>query len=93
MDIMHAISQSPGHIKLGSRVRILLPGGGVCDEAPHYPEEEGAVGQVIGITPVGMLLAHPYLVLFDYPLLCSLWGRCSFEIPARHYAEDEIRPV
>jgi hypothetical protein len=74
-------------------VRVLPLHDRVCQEVPHFPEEGEVVGHVVSDTPTTAVPTHPYLVMLDRPLTCSIRGGSYFQLTARHYAEDEITPI
>ena len=85
-------ASSPRRPHVGTRVRVRLHEHGECEEAPHLPGEDGAVGRVVRDIPTARLQSHPCLVLFDRPVLCKLRGDI-FPLTARHFAEDELEPL
>lgn len=92
---MRGTPTAPQGQLLGSTVRVRLHGERQCEEAPHFSGEDGMVGRVVSDTSTAGAPAHPFLVIFDYPLLCRLPNRTDarFSLTVRHYAEHEITPI
>jgi len=88
-DTMSSSDNAAQPLQIGSRVRIQLRRSHDCQEAPHFPEEHGMTGRVVHTRPTSVAPGHPYLVMFDEPLLCSVRGG-SFRLSARHCAADEL---
>jgi hypothetical protein len=80
-------------LRNGQRVRVQLRSGRDCPEVPHFPGEDRMVGRVIGATPTRDAPTHPYLVVFDSPLVCAVRGGQTFQLWSRQYAQDELVPL
>lgn len=75
---------------LGSLVRVRLRQDRPCEDVPHLLGEEDVVGHIVSLTPPASAPRHPYLVMFDRLLVCTLQSGTGFPLSARHYAEDEL---
>ena len=81
-------------LAVGDHVRVILHDHvRECEEAPHGPDERGHTGRIMGEPRTTLSPGHPYLVLFDRP--CTTISRLGtrLNIPARHYASDELERI
>src|SRR5262245_61352473 len=75
-------------LQIGDRVRVRH-GVGVtinCTEMPHYPDEQGQTGMLMGERAQASGPNHPWLVLFDQPYPLIELGLSRIALVTRHYA-------
>jgi hypothetical protein len=90
------MSASPWQPRIGDRVRVRTGVGRSteCAELPHYPEEQGHTGVVIGDRARPVAPSHRFLVAFDRPgPLVRMGSAGLMPLSVRHYAADELEPV
>ena len=87
------MSGSSWRPRIGERVRVRLPKGRACGEAPHVLDEADRLGHVVRLRPAGSVRSHPYLVLLDQPPTRDALSGWRPSVAARHYAADELEPV
>lgn len=81
--------------RVGDRVRVRAEVGRTfaCSEMHHHPEEAGHLGRVLRDSAVAGVQLHRFLVAFDRPAP-TVWIAGAYQqLPARHYAADELEPV
>ena len=78
---------------IGDRVRIRRDINCRCPEGAHDWHERGHTGTVVNVRGACGGSTHPYLVVFDEPHPVMLVAERSVELPARHYAAEELEPI
>ena len=84
---------APWRPAIDRHVRVHLHTEHACEECPHAPGEEGAVGTVLDDHPTRLAPGHPYLAIFDRPTLCEVDLGLHVPMSARYYAGDELAPA
>jgi hypothetical protein len=78
---------------IGDRVRIRPDINGRCPDGAHDWHERGHTGIVVNVRGACGDSSHPYLVVFDAPHPVMHLSERAVELPARHYAAEELEPI
>jgi len=77
----------------GDHVRVRGISATLCEECPHLGGEVGVTGKVVAELAAPGAPSHPFLVIFDEPLIWEARPACFVEVRVRHFAAHELQPA